>query len=305
MDFGKLEQTDQVDFSFKNEPSINSMRLGQLDSSSKSPKIHLGGTAWTVKEWKGNVYPEKIKPNEFLEHYSKQFGTIEFNTTHYRIPSIEQVQKWYDQSNDAFKFCPKIPQSISHRNISERSIELMESFTNTILHLKEKLGCSFLQLPPYFGPDRWKLLQGFLKKTSLSLPLAIEFRNELWYKSPNIFEEQMNWLHENGFYPCITDVAGRRDVLHLQLAGDRLCIRFVGTGEDKIDFKRLDLWTEKLKSWIDQGLQEVYFFLHHPNNIKAAEQSVYLQKLLNSAIPELNCKGPNLNLGAESQMKLF
>jgi hypothetical protein len=122
MDFGKLEQTDHVDFSFKNEPSINRIRLGQLDAGSKPPKIHLGGTAWTVKEWKGNVYPEKIKPNEFLEHYSKQFGTIEFNTTHYRIPSIEQVQKWHDQSNDAFKFCPKIPQSISHRNISERSI---------------------------------------------------------------------------------------------------------------------------------------------------------------------------------------
>ena len=104
---------------------------------------------------------------------------------------------------------------------------------------------------------------------------------------------------------AITDVSGRRDVLHLQVAGNIVCIRFVGSGKDQIDLPRLDNWINKIKFWIDIGLQEVYFFLHHPNNIKAAEQSLYLQKGLNAAIPELNCKGPDLNTGVQSQMKLF
>lgn len=305
MDFGRIEQPEKIDFSFQNEPIGNKNRLLDFKNKQSSPKVFLGGTGWTVKEWKGNVYPKKIKADQYLEYYSKQFGTIEFNTTHYRIPSHEQVEKWYLKAQGDFRFCPKILQGISHRAFSPRSEELMKSFTDSILLLKEKIGCAFMQLPPYFGPDKWESLQTFLTNTKSPLPLAIEFRHEDWFLDPIQFNKQVNWLHQNGFHTCITDVSGRRDVLHLQVAGNIVCIRFVGSGKDQIDLPRLDNWINKIKFWLDIGLQEVYFFLHHPNNIKAAEQSLYLQKGLNAAIPKLNCKGPDINTGVQSQMKLF
>lgn len=305
MDFGKTEHINQVDFSFIEEHKGNMDRLSSPEIVGKAKSVFLGGTGWTNKEWKGNIYPQKIKQDEYLQYYSEQFGTIEFNTTHYRIPSLEQVTKWYNNAHQSFRFCPKILQGISHRQLSERSIELMQVFIDSVIMFKEKLGCSFLQLPPYFGPDKWQTLQAFLERFKGSIPLAIEFRHEDWFKDLDKFNDYTNWLHNNGFHTCITDVAGRRDVLHLQLAGDKVCIRFVGTGDDQIDKKRLDDWTSKIDCWLGMGLNEVYFFLHHPNNIKAAEQSLYLQKGLKAMNPKLNCKGPNLNAGVQSQMKLF
>jgi uncharacterized protein YecE (DUF72 family) len=305
MDFGKTDKLDDINFSFPEELKANLERLHSLEKKSDKPSVYLGGTAWTMKEWKGTVYPAKIKATEYLEYYSKQFGTIEFNTTHYRIPNIDQVIKWKDKSADDFRFCPKIPQIISHRRLSNHSVELMNTFTDIMLHLEHKIGCSFIQLPPHFGPNKWEDLKNFLQDVKSPMPLSIEFRNAAWFENNYDFESKMNWLHSNGFHPCITDVAGRRDVLHQQLAGDKLCVRFVGCNDSKIDHKRLDEWAAKLKFWLSKGLNDVYFFLHHPNNIKAAQQSLYLHNKLTEFIPGVQCKGPNLNLGIQPQMKLF
>ena len=61
MDFGRIEQPEKIDFSFQNEPIGNKNRLLDFKNKQSSPKVFLGGTGWTVKEWKGNVYPKKIK----------------------------------------------------------------------------------------------------------------------------------------------------------------------------------------------------------------------------------------------------
>ena len=36
---------------------------------------------------------DREKREDFLKQYSKQFNGLEFNSTHYRIPTIEQVLK--------------------------------------------------------------------------------------------------------------------------------------------------------------------------------------------------------------------
>lgn len=304
MDFGKLNDISTVDFKLPKDPIENSNRLAALKKETPA-KIMLGCTGWSNKEWKGSIYPKAAKPAEFLHHYSKQFGTLEMNTTHYRLPDREQVIKWYKQADKDFWFCPKLPQSISHRTYNHEIRERMKDFSLNILEMQEKLGCCFMQLPPYFGVDRWSTLQSFLSDISIPIPLAIEFRKEDWFEDSKRFSQQIDWIHKKGFHTVITDVAGRRDVLHSQLAGKRLCLRFVGNEDESSDQKRLNDWLERFESWIPKGLTEIYFFVHQPNITKAAELCVYLKDQIRNRFPEMKCKAPDLRLGAEPQMKLF
>jgi len=112
MKFGKLPNIDQVDFSLPPDAEGTASILAKLPQSKS--QLYVGCTGWGMKEWIGTVYPAKTKAKDFLHHYARQFSTIELNTTHYRIPTPETVIKWRDTTPADFRFCPKIPQSISH-----------------------------------------------------------------------------------------------------------------------------------------------------------------------------------------------
>jgi uncharacterized protein YecE (DUF72 family) len=167
------------------------------------------------------------------------------------------------------------------------------------------MGCCFYQLPPTFGPSQMEELKAFLKNMSFDHPLSIEFRNEAWFNQADELEDMMRWMADQGFYTCITDVAGRRDVLHMQLTGKMCCIRFVSTGDSALDEERIRDWTTRICSWDQLGVQSIYFFLHHPDNNKAAELSVYLHDQLKEKDSKIKCMRPSHYQEGESQMKLF
>ena len=62
----------------------------------------------------------------------------------------------------------------------------------------------------------------------------------------------------------ITDASGRRDAVHMELTIPELFVRFVGNGGRHLesDFKRIDIWIERIKIWMKQGLEKVIFFFH-------------------------------------------
>ncbi|MBL0020607.1 MAG: DUF72 domain-containing protein [Bacteroidetes bacterium] len=70
-------------------------------------KVFIGATGWGNNEWLGTWYPARTKPIDFLEHYSRQFNTIEFNMTHYRIPDAEMVDRWRMRAAEGFLFLPE------------------------------------------------------------------------------------------------------------------------------------------------------------------------------------------------------
>ena len=78
----------------------------------------------------------------------------------------------------------------------------------------------------------------------------------------------------------MTDVSGRRDVMHMRLTSDTMVLRLVGNSLDKTDYQRMEDWVERMDNWIKEGLKEFHFWLHQPENIKTAEMAVFLiQKL--------------------------
>ena len=162
MKFGKLSDISQVDFKLPIDPESTKVVLGNLSKAEK-PILYVGCTGWSMKEWVGTVYPATAKVKDYLTHYAKQFNTIELNTTHYRIPNIQTIDNWRQQSAADFRFCPKILQAISHSRELGFGTGRTLAFCESIQGLEEKLGCCFMQLPPYFGIDRLGLLERFVE----------------------------------------------------------------------------------------------------------------------------------------------
>lgn len=302
MKFGKLADISAVDFTIPEEPASNEKILGSLGPSTEC-MLYVGCTGWSMPQWKGSYYPASAPAKDFLKHYSQQFNTIEFNTTHYNIPKVETVKKWRTESADDFLFCPKVYKFISHtKNLGIDGDNIIR-MVDSLAHLEEKLGPMFMQLPPYFDTERLAVLERFLERWPAGQQLAIELRHASWYESESALADVQNLLTSHGHSLLITDVAGRRDLMHMRLCGDSLMVRWVGNGLHPSDYRRIDEWLDRIRYYASRGLKSVYFFTHEPDNILAPDIAAYLCSKV-TAESELITRGPQKLSGA-SQLKLF
>ncbi len=305
MKFGKVSDLSSVRFDFPTEPALNAKRLGIRSGKSALP-VYLGCTGWSMKEWVGKVYPKGTKNSDFLARYAEQFNAIELNNTHYRVPRAETVEKWRQESTPDFRFCPKVPQQISHSRNLGLGEDTLPAFIKVIAKLEEKMGCCFVQLPPYFGADRLELLDRFLQAWPKSIPLAAEVRHGSWFDQAVTAEKLFETFYRHKTAAVITDVAGRRDVLHLQLTAPRSMIRFVGNGLHPTDYARAQDWVDRLKTWQTYALEEVFFFPHQPDNLHAPEMTAHLHGLLEKAGGFVS-RGPEIRDASDQgdQLSLF
>lgn len=305
MKFGKLPDISAVDFSLPVDPVENTAVLTKTKDTDATLAVYVGCTGWSMPEWVGKIYPPGTKSKDFLEAYGKQFNTIELNTTHYRIPTLELIERWYRSTPTDFKFCPKIPQSISHSRNLGLGGEQIPLFCEAVQALEEKLGCCFMQVPPYFGVDRLGKLETFLSAWPSHIPLAIELRHESWFQDEESSRGLFELLEQTDTATVLTDVAGRRDVLHMRLTNGVGMVRFVGNDLHPTDYERIDDWVSRLNLWRDQGLRELYFFTHEPDNLKAPELADYLVRLLKKEA-RIQTRGPEFYASDQGeQMSLF
>jgi hypothetical protein len=60
-------------------------------------------------------------------------------------------------------------------------------------------------------------------------------------------------------------------------------IRFVGNSLHKTDFTRVDDWIDRMKHWLDKGIEELYFFMHMHDEATSPELTVYMVDKMNAA----------------------
>jgi len=122
-------------------------------------RIRIGNSGWSYREWVGTFYPKGTRTSRMLDEYFNHFGTVEINSTFYRLPSRESVERWADTASrlDDREFCVKIPQEISHVLCMEEEIEGMEiaydEFSKRVLTPLDEsgtLGAVLFQASPYF-----------------------------------------------------------------------------------------------------------------------------------------------------------
>lgn len=290
MDFGKLPSVDGIDFTLPPDPPDNAYVLDNLPVRKGAPHLFLGATGYHMKAWTGKWYPSGAREKDFLKHYGRQFNTLEHNNTHYRIPDAATVKRWRDDTPADFRFCPKIPQTISHARDLGLTGSQISIFADAMTALDDRLGCCFMQLPPHFSFQHLPILKRFVLQWPKDLPLALEMRHLSFFTSEAV--QYYDMLQSAGLYTVITDVAGRRDVCHMRVTGAKALIRFVGNAPHPSDDLRAGDWANRLKQWFDAGLHEAYFFTHEPDNLLAPELARRAGDLFSAAIPDVLLRAP-------------
>lgn len=291
MEFGKVDVSllNKIDLSLPADDPRTWIALRKASEASptgsKKVSIRVGCPVWGVKSWVGKVYPPGTQAKDFLYHYSRQFSTIELNTTHYRIPDTETVRRWRESVPSDFRFCPKFPQEISHRSPLSNHLAQTQAFTNAIMELEDRLGVAFLQLPPSFDRGGLADLAKFLKQLPQGFPLAIEVRHPSFFQDHFLINPLYDLLltQKTHTHVVITDVAGRRDVMHTSLTSGTVLIRFIGNELHSSDDVRVHDWANRLRTWIHLGLQDLHFFVHQPDNVTAPDLAARFINEVNKA----------------------
>lgn len=183
-------------------------------------RLLIGTSGWTYSSWKGIFYPDDLPSRQYLEFYSREFGSTEVNYSFYHLPRPMTYEKWAAQVPEQFIFALKASRFITHVKRLAEVEDAWTTFVQNALALGPHLGPVLLQFPPSFRSD-WKKLAAFLKSAqrpatkSHSIRLVFEFRHESWFT-----EETYALLRQYNAALCLTDSPRypRRDVLTADFA---------------------------------------------------------------------------------------
>jgi uncharacterized protein YecE (DUF72 family) len=291
MEFGRVadNKLSSIDFSLPQEPVANKLVLtGRI----KNPLVYIGCAKCGRKEWVGKIYPKGTRAAKFLEHYVKCYNSIELNSTYHNLLSPKEISEWAIQAKGRdFKFCPKFTKMISHESDFTNVESVTASFLEGVLAFGENLGPLFLQVSEYYNPNQRDKLFGYLKTLPKDLQFFLEVRHHDWFGNAAIRNELFDVLRSFNIGAVITDTAGRRDCAHMELTIPKAFIRYVGNSLHETDYSRTDSWVKRIKYWLDNGLKELYFFMHMHDEAFSPELTVYLVDELNKTCG-LNLKKP-------------
>jgi uncharacterized protein YecE (DUF72 family) len=227
---------------------------------------------------------------KWLHWYTRMFNTVEANSTFYGLPSLDVAQRWADESVDGFRFALKVPQSISHqaRLIGcERELDAFIQFAS-ILHEADRLGPSFLQLPPTFGVDSAGQLERFLDRLPAELPWAVEVRHPDWFDQSDSEQRINRMLCSRGIDKVLFDsrplyqsapddeieaasqTRKPKTPVRQAVTATRPMLRLVGRNKLELVERFVQQWLPIVASWIDQGLTP-YVFTHAPDDTFAPD----------------------------------
>lgn len=282
MEFGRIpeEELDKINFKLPDEPSFNKKVLTGVTVN--KPNVYIGCAKWGRIEWVGKIYPPKTKEKDFLDHYVLHYNSIELNATHYKIYGPTGIQKWAAKANGKdFLFCPKMFQGVTHRGSLKGKDFILNEFLRGIVAFEKQLGPIFVQVSDTFSPKRKEEMFDFLRSLPTDLQFFLEVRHPDWFGKNEIRKELFETLSKMNMGSVITDTSGRRDCAHMHVSIPKTFIRYVGNSLHKTDYTRIDDWINRIKYWLDNGMKEIYFFMHMHNEATSPELTVYLVDKLN------------------------
>jgi len=159
----------------------------------------VGTSGFSYPAWRGHFYPEKLPAAKMLAYYAERLTTVEINNTFYRMPKPEILATWAKATPAGFRFAPKAPQQLTHRQKLAGSADTLAYFLQTLASLGDKLGPILFQLPPFFRKDLARLVD-FLALVPRENRVAFEFRHPSW-----LDDSVYDALRAHGAALCVAD----------------------------------------------------------------------------------------------------
>ena len=217
-------------------------------------RILAGASGYSYKEWMGNFYPEKIKPDEMLPWYAERLPTVEINNTFYRTPKTSVLEAWAAATPPGFRFAIKASRRITHiaRLKTETVGEPLGWLYENLAALGPKRGSVLFQLPPNFRKDLPRLV-AFLQMLPGDHGASFEFRNETWFD-----DDVYDALKGAGAALCVSE---REDNAPPPLV-ETAPWGYVRLRLENYDDDELRMWATRLEatSWREINV----YFMHEP-----------------------------------------
>jgi uncharacterized protein YecE (DUF72 family) len=144
--------------------------------------LYAGASGYSYKEWQGNFYPDKIKPDAMLAFYAERLPTVEINNTFYRMPKTTVLEHWAASVPEGFRFAIKASRRITHlgRLKVDAVTESVGYLYRGLAVLGDKCGSVLFQLPPNLKKDLPRL-EAFLALLPEGHRAVFEFREPSWF----------------------------------------------------------------------------------------------------------------------------
>ena len=213
-------------------------------------RLVAGASGYSFKEWKGNFYPEKMKPEEMLAWYSARLPTVEINNTFYQMPKVPVLENWAKTTPENFRFSIKASRRITHMaRLKPTATDSVNFLYTTWAALGEKRGPVLFQLPPML-----KLISRLTEFLRV-LPLGTARRSSFGTTagSPTMSTQRSrtrarHYASRTRRQRAAAD--GRDGAVGLRSASDRNLFR-----------RRAQQWATKLAASVERG---ICYFMHEP-----------------------------------------
>jgi uncharacterized protein YecE (DUF72 family) len=246
--------------------------------------VRVGLSGWNYAHWRNGVfYPPRLPQRRWLEFYAGRFGTVEVNATFYRLPRVDAVAHWVEQTPPGFQFSVKTSRYLTHvRRLRDLGpgLELFLERLEPLLR-GSKLGPLLWQLPPTFRCDHRRLADA-LARLPRGLRHCFEFRDRSWF-----VEETYALLREHGVALVIADGPRVDPFQTHELTADWTFVRLHGgTKGRRGNYSRCELadWAERLRHW--SRTHEVFVYFNNDWEGFAPRNGLLLERLLSLRDPQ-------------------
>ena len=238
---------------------------------------------WAHRSWVGDVFAATTAAGSELGAYAEILNTVEGNTTFYALPQPATVAKWAGLVGPDFRFCLKVPRTITHdRRLRHAAVELAE-FIERFAPIHHLMGPTMIQLPASFGAHDLDVLDGFLAALPTDLQWAVEVRDRAFFVGGSAERPLDDLLRSHRANRVILDsralFAGPNNTPAERDAWERKprlpvrptatasspVVRFIGQTDTEANPEFWQPWVTKMASWCNDGLTP-YFFMHTPYN---------------------------------------
>jgi uncharacterized protein YecE (DUF72 family) len=260
-------------------------------------RMHLGAPVWSCRDWAGTLWPAATKPSAFLAHYAKVFNAVEGNTTFYAVPRRDTITRWRDDTPPGFRFCCKLPRTITHDKALVGAERELDEFAVLLALLGDRLGPTMIQLPPTFGPRGLVTLAATLERLPAGMPFAVEPRHRGFFDGSAGHHDFEALLRERGVDRVIFDTQvlhASRDLDPLVVAarsrkpnlpvlevatGSNPVVRIVGVSDAAACRPAFERWAVRAAAWIAQGLRPT-LFVHTPDDREVPRLAAQLHAIV-------------------------
>ena len=240
--------------------------------------ILIGTSGWSYRHWSGGAfYPKGLASGQWLEYYTRRFGTVEINASFYRLPGPGMVVRWREVAPPGFVFAAKGSRLITHAHRLKDAAKSVEAFMERLGDLGQALAVVLWQLPPGMerSDENLARLDAFLGLLPGHVRHAVEFRHSSW-----LSDDAFSVLRDHGV--AQVTVSSTRMPRDLRLTADFAYVRMHGlSGGYAHHYTRRGLapWAEFLAG-LDQEGKDAYVYFNNDARAQAPKDARELIAML-------------------------